>query len=573
MGRKRVAFAAALVVASVAMPLATGSVPGSRAATPAPAALPAKDRPDHGPIEVLGDADLIAPDTPADDDGIRGGSGTEDDPYIISNWRISSDDEDGIYVFNTSLHLVIRDVTLTQDVARNDSYGIYIDKATNVVVENVTVRGRQSIGIVIYDVHPDRGALPGDPVVLRDVQLRKETVRQFSHGIRVQDAAGVVVDGANVTGVYYAGMRIFDAEATVRDSYLDIARRDCIRYEDDGDCNLHKNDYYFRGMGIEYDSAQITIRGNRFLAMPYFIMGRDPYPASDVRVVDNRFVPSGDNLDAVVLGADDLTIRNNTGFVMYDINDLDRRARLVDNEFKHVQSDGGNLTVRDNVFDGLHRCRETASGRSTVPQFNRQYGYGCRIGLVASGAHTAVVEDNIFKRYPTTPLSLRTEADSIVRNNTFYDSSRTEDCAALIYWTVLGGSARLTDNDLLRSPADECGLGLTNYVGGGGQPSRRERSSVQIEARGNYWGPEPPVRTSYDEEGELKPVPFPKLAFLRYPDTAPISLDPATTPNVLSDSFVRSYFANDGGLLPGPSSLAILAALALTASTLRRFTT
>jgi len=56
----------------------------------------------HNPIYIIGNAGF----TPAN--GVVRGSGTENNPYIIENWDISTENTDGIHIRNTTAHFVIR---------------------------------------------------------------------------------------------------------------------------------------------------------------------------------------------------------------------------------------------------------------------------------------------------------------------------------------------------------------------------------------------------------------------------------------------------------------------------------
>ena len=56
----------------------------------------------HKPIHIIGDNDF----TP--ENGVVGGSGTSDDPYIIEGWEINASNGIGIYVEDTTAHFIIR---------------------------------------------------------------------------------------------------------------------------------------------------------------------------------------------------------------------------------------------------------------------------------------------------------------------------------------------------------------------------------------------------------------------------------------------------------------------------------
>jgi len=69
---------------------------------PSPTALTA-----HAPIDVGADADFTAAN------GVVRGRGTAADPYVIAGWNITATDVDGIYIYGTTAHFVIRDLAIT----------------------------------------------------------------------------------------------------------------------------------------------------------------------------------------------------------------------------------------------------------------------------------------------------------------------------------------------------------------------------------------------------------------------------------------------------------------------------
>ena len=84
----------------------------------------------RAPIYIDGNAGF----TP--ENGVNGGgSGTENDPYIIENWDISAENENGISIWNTTAHFIIRNCYL-HDGRVNYKGGIYFENVINGVVDN-----------------------------------------------------------------------------------------------------------------------------------------------------------------------------------------------------------------------------------------------------------------------------------------------------------------------------------------------------------------------------------------------------------------------------------------------------
>jgi len=95
----------------------------------------------HTPIYISGNADFTA------SNGVTGGSGTANDPYVIEGWNITWVNvplDYGIWLENTDAYVVIRNCLISQYV------GIRLEHVANVMIENVTVRGGEK-SIYIYD--------------------------------------------------------------------------------------------------------------------------------------------------------------------------------------------------------------------------------------------------------------------------------------------------------------------------------------------------------------------------------------------------------------------------------------
>jgi len=96
----------------------------------------------HDPIYINGNDNF----TPAN--GVVGGSGTENDPYIIENWIISAENAHGIWIKNTTAHFLVRNC-----VVENGGWfldGINLDNVVNGRIENNTCENNNH-GIYLYN--------------------------------------------------------------------------------------------------------------------------------------------------------------------------------------------------------------------------------------------------------------------------------------------------------------------------------------------------------------------------------------------------------------------------------------
>lgn len=196
-----------------ALALALG--PGARAEAGLEAPQLLEER---GPIRIDGDADL----TPAN--GVRGGNGTAEDPFVIAHWRINAS-EVHVRVANTTKPFVVRNVELNGrcDTGGNASAclteaGIVIANASGPVglVHNllrgldragVSVDATRGVEVVENRIEGGGGANQGVGVLLRkahDAEVRGNTFRDLgpplgasfaNAALRVWDSNDTLVQG------------------------------------------------------------------------------------------------------------------------------------------------------------------------------------------------------------------------------------------------------------------------------------------------------------------------------------------------------------------------------------------
>ena len=88
----------------------------------------------HGPIYINGDAEFVA------ENGVVGGTGAPDDPYVIGGWIIEAYSGNAITVLNALSCFVIRDVELIGDVNTSSS-GIRIEQDGCALIERAQISG------------------------------------------------------------------------------------------------------------------------------------------------------------------------------------------------------------------------------------------------------------------------------------------------------------------------------------------------------------------------------------------------------------------------------------------------
>lgn len=141
-----------------------------------------KAYPDHDPIVIRSNAAFAVPDE-VSSNGVRGGTGTAADPYIIEDWNILYEPgQPAIWLIDTSAHVVVRNITFAEEWSDPGGFSaVQSSNAENIVVENLAWRGElaasvfDSRGIVLRDLGvPEGGTISlksSDEVLVEDVRL------------------------------------------------------------------------------------------------------------------------------------------------------------------------------------------------------------------------------------------------------------------------------------------------------------------------------------------------------------------------------------------------------------------
>jgi len=196
----------------------------------------------HTPIHISGNADFTA------SNGVTGGSGTANDPYVIEGWDITEVNvplDYGIWLENTDAYVVIRNCLISQYT------GIRLEHVANVIIENVTVMGGEN-SIYVYDSknlvvsNCDLGHCHGDVV-----QLTSSTSIRLT-GCKIGDGRYHSVYTLHVNDSTVENCDIYDS---VYGIYAESSERLSISY-----CNIHDNSdgiYLYVTINMTISNCQI----------------------------------------------------------------------------------------------------------------------------------------------------------------------------------------------------------------------------------------------------------------------------------------------------------------------------
>ena len=206
----------------------------------------------RSPIRINSDADFTS------ENGVVGGSGTRDDPYIISGWTIDTGKaRAGIYIGNTTKYFVIENCEVY------NATGSFLYPRNAVVLSNVT--NGSVISVRIWDSWV---------------------------GIYIKNSKNVTVANSNVT-VYNIGVYVVSSKVTFRGNTISECDRGMLLFESVGSV-IYNNTFRYNWRGIEITDGSFNnvIYENRFYGDGItFTGGKKSWTNQDIaynNTVDNK---------------------------------------------------------------------------------------------------------------------------------------------------------------------------------------------------------------------------------------------------------------------------------------------
>lgn len=240
----------------------------------------------HSPIYIDGNSGFTVPN------GVVGGNGAWDDPFIIEGWEIDASTAQGIEVRNTDAHFIVRDVyvhsgsffyngiyfsSVLNASVRNGTFtdnqnGLIVELSSNVTIKGSNISNNQNFGVFFSDV--DNGTIEYNnvtshgwsgisSVLSTDIVVKGNNVSENMEGIGLLDTSGYVIDN-NITG-NGDGIGVYDcADLTVANNSIASNSQFGVRVVDSTVIKIWGNAFSDDGVFLEgsavshYNSHTIT---------------------------------------------------------------------------------------------------------------------------------------------------------------------------------------------------------------------------------------------------------------------------------------------------------------------------
>jgi parallel beta-helix repeat protein len=165
----------------------------------------------HDPIQIIGNEDF----TP--DNGVIGGNGTKQNPYIISNWIIESDNESdsGIVIINTTSYCMITNIIIS-NFSSNDEAGIKFKNVQYGDIDNVLLNhnyygiriidnsSKISVSNCIINGVVEAYATCISCSLVSNIQINYCQFQNSYRGIRLYDTVNCIISNSNISKNQYA---------------------------------------------------------------------------------------------------------------------------------------------------------------------------------------------------------------------------------------------------------------------------------------------------------------------------------------------------------------------------------
>jgi len=319
----------------------------------------------HSPIRINSNSDFTAAN------GVVGGSGTKDDPYIISGWDIDAQNSapDAIYIGNTTAYFVVENCILNNASYHERPYfagaGITLYNVTNGVISSISSTNSK-YGVYLYESSGN---------IIEDNNL----TFQVSDGILISHSDNNTVLNDTCSYNEYVGISLDHS------SYVTIQNSSCGFNQEYG--------------VLEYISSYNTLIGNNFSGS-----GIGLYidaSTNNKKISGNVF--SNGHLGILIKDSDNNNISSNKF--------LSNLGGIV------IENSDGNMIINNNISNNMVGISMTLAVNSTISGNNCSAETGFGIYLNNSD-NNLMYDNNCSGDYMG--IYLNASNENIINLNVFY---------------------------------------------------------------------------------------------------------------------------------------------------------
>ncbi|MBN1861367.1 MAG: right-handed parallel beta-helix repeat-containing protein [Candidatus Thermoplasmatota archaeon] len=217
----------------------------------------------HAPIQIIGNDQFTI------ENGVTGGSGTEEDPYIIENWIIENDGSasQGILINNTDVYFIIRNCIIRGFYSPEEWLrGVIFSKVTNGLIQDSNI-SESAIGISLES---------SSFIKIINCSCSDSPIYPEGYGIHIYKSINISISSTNCFNMCYGLNALYSHNISVRKSkFYNNIEYGMVSMEEPylnfliEDCNFSNNRYYGVILHGSFSSPQDSgtiIRNCSFLA-------------------------------------------------------------------------------------------------------------------------------------------------------------------------------------------------------------------------------------------------------------------------------------------------------------------
>lgn len=290
---------------------------GTHAQTPIPSK--ALSYSPHDPIVINGDEDFI----PAN--GVTGGTGIADDPYVIEGWHIDASETTGAKIEGTEAHFIIQDVHIyTADWS--SSIGISLWLVDNGVIDNCTFTNVvESVTIAVSSyIIVNNSLLTGQNYAInilgcQEVTLSGNRIEETDYfGVGIHECSNIRVWENNISAMGTAINVYGSSQVDVAGNRLAENWWGGLTIDLCTEMSVHGNE--FTSDGITISGNDISHYRSHEITTDNLVNGKPVYYVKDATGVSFDSVPVG---QLIFVNSKDITVKD------LDINDTDSCIQMV----------------------------------------------------------------------------------------------------------------------------------------------------------------------------------------------------------------------------------------------------
>ncbi len=310
----------------------------------------------HSPIYVYGDSGFV----PAN--GVTGGSGLSEDPYIIEGWDIDASQDAGILISNTRAYFIIRNVFIHDGYIDGGHHGISFSNVTNGEVSGASIT-RNANGIHLSSS-------------LNNVISGNNITANNAMGISLSDSSNnTVISGNNITENTNGIFLDSSSSNTISENNITNSNSWGVSIKSSSDNTILNNNMEnnFGGISLSYSSGH-EIALNNIMGASMGSHGIMFLYSSNNTIFGNNITNNHDRGIYSQFSSNNNISKNKVANNGQNGIDLD-----TDSNFNIVSENN----IIDNVIDGIHL---TYSSNNTIYHNN----------FIDNGDQTGISEDPEF---------------------------------------------------------------------------------------------------------------------------------------------------------------------------------